>query len=104
MKDNAMGDTIYIVPVDHPAFAGHFPGHPLLPGVALLAEALAAIEADEDAPRAPWTVESVKFLSPVGPGAHLVISRQARAAGGMRFEIHEGARQIALGVVSGTTP
>jgi 3-hydroxyacyl-[acyl-carrier-protein] dehydratase len=97
-------DTIYIVPVDHPAFEGHFPGHPLLPGVALLAEALAAIEANEDAPRAQWTVESVKFLGPVGPGARLVISKHARAAGGMRFEIHEGARQIALGVVSRAAP
>ena len=28
---------------DHPAFAGHFPGQPLLPGVALLAAVLEAI-------------------------------------------------------------
>lgn len=104
MMGGATGDTIYIVPVDHPAFAGHFPGHPLLPGVALLAEALAAIEADGDSPGSPWIVESVKFLSPVGPGTRLVISKQARPAGGIRFAIHEGERQIALGVVTRSAP
>ena len=31
------------IPTDHPAFAGHFPGQPLLPGVSLLAEVLEAV-------------------------------------------------------------
>ena len=31
------------VPVDHPAFAGHFPGQPLMPGALLLAEVLEAV-------------------------------------------------------------
>lgn len=62
---------------DHPAFAGHFPGRPLLPGVALLAAVLEAAAAEPrfaaavgPAPRLAW----VKFLAPVGPQASLAIS------------------------------
>jgi acyl-CoA synthetase (AMP-forming)/AMP-acid ligase II len=36
----------FTVATDHPAFAGHFPSHPLLPGVALLAYVMRALAAD----------------------------------------------------------
>jgi 3-hydroxymyristoyl/3-hydroxydecanoyl-(acyl carrier protein) dehydratase len=38
-------ETPLAVTSDHPAFEGHFPGKPILPGVAILAEVLAAVEA-----------------------------------------------------------
>lgn len=64
------------VPADHPAFAGHFPGNPLLPGVALLAQAQEALLADPDV--APWfagglVLNAVKFLAPVRPGADIAV-------------------------------
>ena len=62
------------VPVDHPAFAGHFPGHPILPGVVLLDRAILpgpGACADGHADGAGWTVSQAKFLSPVGPGEEL---------------------------------
>lgn len=77
------------IPIDHPAFAGHFPGRPLLPGVALLAEVLeAALDVPDLAARigpAP-RLAVVKFLAPVGPGAELVIEFDTTAAR-TRFEV-----------------
>ena len=65
------------VGADHPALVGHFPGRPLLPGVALLAAVLEAAAAEPrfaeavgNAPRLSW----IKFLAPVGPHASLAIS------------------------------
>ena len=62
--------ALHIAP-DHPAFAGHFPGQPLLPGVLLLAEVLEAVldvpalaRSVGPAPR----IGAAKFLAPVRPG------------------------------------
>ncbi|MBV9892236.1 MAG: 3-hydroxyacyl-ACP dehydratase [Rhizobacter sp.] len=62
---------------EHPAFAGHFPGRPLLPGVALLAAVLEAVAAEPclaAAVGAAPRLASVKFLAPVGPRTSLAIS------------------------------
>lgn len=69
-----MPGALVAIPHDHPAFAGHFPGQPLLPGVSLLAEVLEAVRAAEAqaGADAAWaaglTVPVVKFLHPVRPG------------------------------------
>jgi len=86
------------VPADHPAFAGHFPGHPVLPGVVLIAEALDAVLASTRSRATDWSVESVKFHAPVGPGARLAIGAAGTASGGMRFEIRAGETLVASGV------
>lgn len=77
------------IPIDHPAFAGHFPGQPLLPGVSLLAEVLEAVLADPvlaarvgPSPR----IANAKFLAPVRPGAQLRIAFDA-AGRGLRFAV-----------------
>jgi len=88
---------------DHPAFAGHFPGQPLLPGVALLAQVLEAIL---DVPALAALVGSTprigaaKFLAPIRPGARLLIELDASARG-VRFELREGERVAASGHFEG---
>ena len=91
--------SIHIAP-DHPAFAGHFPGQPLLPGVLLLAEVLEAVLAEPalallvgTAPR----IGAAKFLAPVRPGAQLTLQFKHALTGGLRFEVREGERIAASG-------
>ena len=100
--------TLHIAP-DHPAFAGHFLGAPIVPGVILLD---AAVHAALQLSRSPTAndrrpiavadscqISSAKFLSPVGPGETLTISLDTTAAGGVRFEISCGARKVATGTL-----
>lgn len=88
-----------VIAADHPAFAGHFPGQPLLPGVSLLAEVLEAVL---DAPELAAAIGPVprigaaKFLAPVRPGAHLTLQLE-HGPRGVRFEVREGARVAASG-------
>jgi 3-hydroxymyristoyl/3-hydroxydecanoyl-(acyl carrier protein) dehydratase len=96
--------TTYQVPPDHPSFDGHFPGHPILPGVVLLAEALAAIESATATTATAWTLDAVKFLSPVTPGTALAITHAVQPHGGVRFEIRAGERLVASGSLSRTSP
>ena len=84
---------------DHPAYEGHFPGHPMLPGVVLLAEALAVIESLA-APAGGWVVENAKFLLPVEPGTPLTLTHEALASGAVRFEIHSPAGVVASGLAA----
>lgn len=85
--------TQLAIPADHPAFAGHFPGMPIVPGVVLLDAALHAIAPDQTC----WQIASAKFLSPLQPGAAVVIEHEAQANGAIRFDIMEGARRIVTG-------
>lgn len=96
--------THWTVPVDHPAFAGHFPGAPTLPGVVLLDTALHAIAAATGAALDICEISSVKFLSPVSPGEELVIQHTILASGTIRFDIVAGSRKIASGSIVASSP
>ena len=53
--------------VEHPAFAGHFPGQPILPGVLQLEIARCAVEWLLDCPLAIHVISKAKFLRPILP-------------------------------------
>ena len=78
MSEGVVASRKVEIAVDHPAFDGHFPARPVLPGVALLAEVLEAA-LGEPALAACIGIEPrlavVKFLAPVGPGAQLRLPR-----------------------------
>ena len=93
------GDAAFDIPADHPAFDGHFPGQPILPGVVLLSLVMQALDR-QPALRAPLgatpVIDSVKFLAPVRPGSRLVVTLDA-AGRGVGFDVHDGSRCVARG-------
>ena len=91
--------THWTVPPDHPAFAGHFPGTPILPGVVLLDVALQIIADSRGIALDLCEISSVKFLSPANPGDELVIQHSLSASGTLRFDIMAGMRKIASGSI-----
>jgi len=97
------GGDEFLVEADHPAFTGHFPGHPLLPGVALVSLVLRSLRrqpawshrlgpagaTDDGAGVPPVSIEQVKFLGPVGPGERVRVRFAAApraGAAGIAFE------------------
>ena len=85
-----------------PAFDGHFPGAPVLPGAFLVALVLRAI-----AERPAWarrigptpSIRQVKFLAAVGPGETLRI-RLDDAPGAVAFSVHSGTTVVARGTLA----
>ena len=92
----ALGFTI---PADHPALPGHFPGHPVVPGVVLLDHAIHAIGAALDRPLHTWRLGSAKFLA--GRARRTARSR-VRRRGERCDPLHAArrAREVASGVLS----
>lgn len=83
-----------LIAADHPAYAGHFPGRPITPGVVLLDTAQRAIEAA--CGQRISGLAMAKFLSPHSPGEALELD-YSLSASAARFEITAGERKIASG-------
>ena len=87
------------IPADHPAYAGHFPGRPILPGVVLLDAALHALAERQGMQSTTGQLKSAKFLSPAQPGESLTLHYTESPTGGFRFDIRCGERSVASGAV-----
>jgi 3-hydroxymyristoyl/3-hydroxydecanoyl-(acyl carrier protein) dehydratase len=90
----------FTIPTDHPAMPGHFPGHPIVPGVVLLDHAISAIGAALGRSVDACRLSSAKFPSPAAPGVPLDVAFEATASGAIRFSVCDGAREVASGVLS----
>lgn len=86
----------WTVPPDHPSLAGHFPGHPILPGVVLLDRLQIGLAA---AGIAIAEISNAKFSSPALPGEALCFTAQPQVAGKLSFRIDCAGRDIASGTL-----
>jgi 3-hydroxyacyl-[acyl-carrier-protein] dehydratase len=75
-------EAVRIIRANHPSLPGHFPGAPLVPGVVILDEVLAALS--------EWREESqltgirmVKFLAPLRSEQAFTISLSAKSQEGL---------------------
>lgn len=88
-------ESALVFAAGHPAFAGHFPGFPIVPGVLLLD---AALHAQADASGLVVTeIALAKFLHPVAPGQSVTLACETSDAGRVRFEIASDTRRVAIG-------
>jgi 3-hydroxyacyl-[acyl-carrier-protein] dehydratase len=87
------------IPANHPAYAGHFPGQPVLPAVVLLDATLHALERAGRGTAAEWEINSAKFQSVVRPGEDLTLQHETLPNGSVRFAIRAADRAVASGTL-----
>ncbi len=108
--------NVFDIPASHPAFPGHFPGQPVLPGVVLLGFVMQALAAEPElaALLGPTPqFDQVKFLQPLPPGSRVQVLLKAQGRG-VAFDVqridgtHAAAPSTAargqLSAVAGATP
>lgn len=81
---------------DHPSLAGHFPAHPVLPGVLLLDWACHELTGDQ-----PLAVREARFMRPCNSGSPLALRARTRD-GASRFAVTVGQGDGEIVVVLGT--
>ena len=97
----------WTVPGDHPVFAGHFPGRPIVPGVVLIDRAILLASRLLNRSAITCRIANAKFFSPVGPGETLAFTLTAKAGGSLQCDIRCGERAVAAATLSfaaGATP
>jgi 3-hydroxymyristoyl/3-hydroxydecanoyl-(acyl carrier protein) dehydratase len=85
---------------DHPALAGHFPGHPIVPGALLLDEALHAI----DGAATSWHIASLKFHRIVRPDEALRLECSTQPDGALRLELRAEEALVMSGLLERRQP
>jgi 3-hydroxymyristoyl/3-hydroxydecanoyl-(acyl carrier protein) dehydratase len=96
----ADGAANFTIAAEHPALPGHFPGAPVVPGVVILDEVLAAVGAGAGAPRSfAW----VKFARPLLPGQRAEIT-WTRSATHVRFTVAHAGLELVRGQLGGGSP
>jgi 3-hydroxymyristoyl/3-hydroxydecanoyl-(acyl carrier protein) dehydratase len=95
--------SVLEIAADHPAYAGHFPAFPVLPGAVLLDAAFAAISAARGVDLTEWQIASAKFLSVVRPGDALCVEHEAAGERSIGFTISSHQRTVATGTLCRST-
>ena len=93
---------------DSPWYDGHFPGHPILPGIAILAlveEAITVTEREEGRGVSITGLRRVRFRLPVGPGNRMeirIVREQKGDGWSYSFTVALAAEPVCTGIFTGT--
>jgi 3-hydroxymyristoyl/3-hydroxydecanoyl-(acyl carrier protein) dehydratase len=88
----------FAIAPDHPSLPGHFPGHPVVPGVVVLEQVLDEIER-RHGPLGSLRLPQVKFVQPLLPGEIADIEFTGEAPR-WKFRVLRGDTLIASGEVA----
>jgi 3-hydroxyacyl-[acyl-carrier-protein] dehydratase len=101
MKDMAeLRTKFFTVAADHPIFAGHFPGRPIVPGVMLLEWVVAEVSLALGRSPAALRVREAKFFQPLEPGQRAQLTVDSGGTGTRcAFDIRCEATAIARGIL-----
>ena len=92
-----MNEKQSVIVADHPSLAGHFPGHPITPGVVILDEVIQMLT-EQWPDRQPIEIPIVKFLAPLRPEQPFIIRIFESDPLRLRFEcIQEDGQLLAHG-------
>jgi 3-hydroxymyristoyl/3-hydroxydecanoyl-(acyl carrier protein) dehydratase len=92
-----MPELTLTIQAHHPALAGHFPGHAIVPAVVILGEIMEAVRHITARNIVFSAIPYAKFLSPLAPGEELLIVLQQDAEDSVTFTCRVGSRLVAQG-------
>jgi 3-hydroxyacyl-[acyl-carrier-protein] dehydratase len=87
----------FAIPAHHPALAGHFPGHPVVPAVVILDEIAAQLPEFCPGTRIVRVV-SAKFVGLLEPGQICRVQFRRQDGGRLRFTCEADGRPVATGL------
>ena len=88
------------IAASHPALPGHFPGHPVVPGVVMLEAVAAALSQHAGGTARITGFPVVKFLAPLLPEREFEIVFGNKHPGLMTFEVVANGEKLASGSVA----
>jgi 3-hydroxyacyl-[acyl-carrier-protein] dehydratase len=88
----------FAIPRAHPALPGHFPGHPIVPGVLLLDCVLAGATATLNRP--VTVLQKVKFVAPLLPDETATVACEA-TGDQLTFSVHTRRGGVVMTLASG---